>query len=72
MNENDTTKKYTECKYGGPLGRPGASCVEARLVRPASEAGFSLCFDRHEWLLHVRSQKTIFLELLFEVDRLPR
>ena len=25
---------YTECKYGGPLGRPGTSCLKARLVRP--------------------------------------
>ena len=25
---------YTECKYGGPLGRPGSSCMKARLVRP--------------------------------------
>ena len=25
---------YTECKYGGPLGRPGTSSVEARLVSP--------------------------------------
>ena len=44
----------------------------ASTVSTPKEAGFSLCFDRHEWLLHVRSQKTIFLELLFEVDRLPR
>ena len=26
---------YTECKYGGPLGRPRSSCVKANLVRPA-------------------------------------
>ena len=26
--------EYTECKYGGPLGRPGSSCAKARLVRP--------------------------------------
>ena len=25
---------YTECKYGGSLGRPGTSSVEARLVNP--------------------------------------
>ena len=25
---------YTECKYGGSLGRPGSSCAKARLVRP--------------------------------------
>ena len=31
---------YTECKYGGPLGRPGNSSVEARLVSP--QRGFSL------------------------------
>jgi len=31
---------YTECKYGGPLGRPGTSSVEARLVSP--QRGFSL------------------------------
>ena len=24
---------YTECKYGGSLGRPGSSCAKARLVR---------------------------------------
>ena len=24
--------KYTECKYGGPLGRPGTSSMEARPV----------------------------------------
>ena len=35
---NDAT--YTECKYGGPLGRPGTSSVEARLVSP--QRGFSL------------------------------
>ena len=23
---------YTECKYGGPLGRPGTSSMEARPV----------------------------------------
>ena len=31
---------YTECKYGGPLGRPGSSCAKARLVRPRE-----FCFD---------------------------
>ena len=31
---------YTECKYGGPLGRPGSSCAKARLVRPPE-----FCFD---------------------------
>ena len=31
---------YTECKYGGPLGRPGSSCTKARLVRPQE-----FCFD---------------------------
>ena len=31
---------YTECKYGGPLGWPGTSSVEARLVSP--QRGFSL------------------------------
>ena len=25
---------YTECKYGGPLGRTGPSCAKSRLVRP--------------------------------------
>ena len=25
---------YTECKYGGPLGRPGTSRAKSRLVRP--------------------------------------
>ena len=30
----------TECKYGGPLGRPGSSCAKARLVRPQE-----FCFD---------------------------
>ena len=25
---------YTECKYGGPLGRPGSSLAKAKLVRP--------------------------------------
>ena len=24
--------EYTECKYGGPLGRPGTSSMEARPV----------------------------------------
>ena len=28
---------YTECKYGGPLGRPGSSCAKARLVRIVSK-----------------------------------
>ena len=31
---------YTECKYGGPLGRPGSSCAKARLERPQE-----FCFD---------------------------
>ena len=31
---------YTECKYGGSLGRPGSSCAKARLVRPRE-----VCFD---------------------------
>ena len=31
---------YTECKYGGPLGRPGTSSVKARLVSP-----LLFCFD---------------------------
>ena len=31
---------YTECKYGGPLGRPGSSCAKVRLVRPQE-----VCFD---------------------------
>ena len=31
---------YTECKYGGPLGRPGSSCAKARLMRPQE-----FCFD---------------------------
>ena len=31
---------YTECKYGGSLGRPGSSCTKARLVRPRE-----FCFD---------------------------
>ena len=31
---------YTECKYGGSLGRPGSSCAKARLVRPRE-----FCFD---------------------------
>ena len=30
----------TECKYGGPLGRPGSSCAKARLMRPQE-----FCFD---------------------------
>ena len=30
----------TECKYGGPLARPGSSCAKARLVRPQE-----FCFD---------------------------
>ena len=44
---------YTECKYGGPLGRPRTSSVEARLISP--QRGFFLfifivtygcqCFD---------------------------
>ena len=25
-------RQYTECKYGGPLGRPGTSSMEARPV----------------------------------------
>ena len=32
--------EYTECKYGGPLGRPGSICTKARLVRPQE-----FCFD---------------------------
>ena len=31
---------YTECKYGGPLGRPGSSCAKVSLVRPQE-----VCFD---------------------------
>jgi len=31
---------YTECKYGGPLGRSGTSSVKARLVSP-----LLFCFD---------------------------
>ena len=34
------TQTYTECKYGRPLGRPGSSCLKARLVRPKE-----FCFD---------------------------
>ena len=33
------SKVYTECKYGGSLGRPGSTCAKARLVRPR------VCFD---------------------------
>ena len=33
-------RKYTDCKYGGPLGWPGTRSVEARLVSP-----LMLCFD---------------------------
>ena len=33
-------KQYTECKYGGPLGRPGSSCAKARLMRRQE-----FCFD---------------------------
>lgn len=33
-------REYTECKYGGPLGRPGTSSVKARLVSP-----LLFCFD---------------------------
>ena len=32
--------QYTECKYGGPLGRPRPTCAKARLVRPQE-----FCFD---------------------------
>ena len=35
-----TLVTYTECKYGGPLGRPGSSCAKARLMRP-----HEFCFD---------------------------
>ena len=38
--------EYTECKYGGPLGRPGSSCAKARLVRPQE-----FCFDCASWRL---------------------
>ena len=38
--------EYTECKYGGPLGRFGSSCAKARLVRPQE-----FCFDRASWRL---------------------
>ena len=31
---------YTECKYGGSLGRPGSSCAKVRLVSPQE-----FCFD---------------------------
>ena len=31
---------YTECKYGGSLGRPGTNSLEARLISP-----LMLCFD---------------------------
>ena len=30
----ETCYIYTECKYGGPLGRTGPSCAKSRLVRP--------------------------------------
>ena len=32
-------RPYTECKYGGSLGRPGSTCAKARLLRPR------VCFD---------------------------
>ena len=43
---------YTECKYRGPLGRPGSSWAKARLVRPqefyfdcaSKRLSLSICF----------------------------
>ena len=40
---------YTECKYGGSLGRPGSSCAKARLVRPQE-----FCFDCGSYRLPIR------------------
>ena len=39
-HESSPMIPYTECKYGGPLGRPRSSCAKARLVRPQE-----FCFD---------------------------
>ena len=38
--EKTKANLYSECKYGGSLGRPGSSCAKARLVRPQE-----FCFD---------------------------
>ena len=34
MMKYSSGKLYTECKYGGSLGRTGPSCAKSRLVRP--------------------------------------
>ena len=38
--DSDLSGGYTECKYGGSLGRLGSSCAKTRLVRPRE-----FCFD---------------------------
>ena len=58
FNSNKRQREYTECKYGGPLGRPGTSSVEARLVSP--QRGFSLFVLIVTLWLRVLWQRTIF------------